>query len=132
MPPRLTIAPLMLDIETAMDAEQTIAEIEWLERIFAVPDTRPLSPSRPLGCESTARRDASQQSVVSSVAELWGFAAEVKRKEGLGFRASAAFPGAPFQQLSGYTLLHNSSGCWTSAGVTPARKVVPNFPLVAP
>jgi hypothetical protein len=28
-----------------MDAEQTIAEIEWLERIFAVPDTRPLSAS---------------------------------------------------------------------------------------
>ena len=28
-----------------MDAEQSIAEIEWLERIFAVPDTRPLSPS---------------------------------------------------------------------------------------
>jgi hypothetical protein len=28
-----------------MDAEQTIAEIESLERIFAVPDTRPLSPS---------------------------------------------------------------------------------------
>jgi len=28
-----------------MDAEQTIAEIEWLECIFAVPDTRPLSPS---------------------------------------------------------------------------------------
>jgi len=27
-----------------MDAEQTIAEIEWLERIFAVPDIRPLSP----------------------------------------------------------------------------------------
>ena len=26
-----------------MDAEQTIAQIEWLERIFAVPDTRPLS-----------------------------------------------------------------------------------------
>jgi hypothetical protein len=26
-----------------MDAEQTIAEIEWLERIFAMPDTRPLS-----------------------------------------------------------------------------------------
>jgi hypothetical protein len=25
-----------------MDAEQTTAEIEWLERIFAVPDTRPL------------------------------------------------------------------------------------------
>jgi len=28
-----------------MDAEQTIAEIEWLERIFAVRDTRPLTPS---------------------------------------------------------------------------------------
>jgi hypothetical protein len=27
-----------------MDAEQTIAEIERLERIFAVPDTRPLNP----------------------------------------------------------------------------------------
>jgi hypothetical protein len=26
-----------------MDAEQTIAEIERLERLFAVPDTRPLS-----------------------------------------------------------------------------------------
>jgi hypothetical protein len=26
-----------------MDGEQTIAEIELLERIFAVPDTRPLS-----------------------------------------------------------------------------------------
>ena len=25
-----------------MDTEQTIAEIEWLERIYAVPDTRPL------------------------------------------------------------------------------------------
>jgi hypothetical protein len=28
-----------------MDAEQTIAEIEWVERIFALPDVRPLSPS---------------------------------------------------------------------------------------
>jgi hypothetical protein len=28
-----------------MDAEQRIAEIERLERIFAVPDTRPLSAS---------------------------------------------------------------------------------------
>jgi hypothetical protein len=26
-----------------VDIEQTIAEIEWLERIFAVPYTRPLS-----------------------------------------------------------------------------------------
>ncbi len=28
-----------------MDAEQTIAEVEWLEHLFAVPDARPLSPS---------------------------------------------------------------------------------------
>ena len=28
-----------------MDVEQTIAEIEYLERILAAPDTRPLSPS---------------------------------------------------------------------------------------
>jgi len=28
-----------------MDDGQTIAEIEYLERIFAVPDTRPPSPS---------------------------------------------------------------------------------------
>jgi hypothetical protein len=28
-----------------MDAEQTIAEIEWLERTYAVPDIRPLSQS---------------------------------------------------------------------------------------
>jgi hypothetical protein len=32
-----------------MDAEQSIAEIEWLERIFAVPDARPLSASDLLG-----------------------------------------------------------------------------------
>ena len=32
-------------IDTQMDAKQTIAEIEWLERIFAAPDPRPLSPS---------------------------------------------------------------------------------------
>ena len=28
-----------------MDAERTIAEIEWLERISSLPDTRPLSAS---------------------------------------------------------------------------------------
>jgi hypothetical protein len=28
-----------------MDIEQTIAEIEWLERISSLPDTRPLSAS---------------------------------------------------------------------------------------
>lgn len=40
-----------------MDAEQSIAEIEWLGRIFAVPDTRLLS--------------ASEQPVVSALAALW-------------------------------------------------------------
>jgi hypothetical protein len=28
-----------------MDTEQTINDIEWLERTFALPDTRPLCPS---------------------------------------------------------------------------------------
>jgi len=28
-----------------MDAERTIDEIEWLERVFALPDARPLSPN---------------------------------------------------------------------------------------
>ena len=28
-----------------MDVERIIAESEWLERVFAVPDTRPLSAS---------------------------------------------------------------------------------------
>jgi hypothetical protein len=37
-----------------MDAEQTIAEIERLERIFAVPDTRPLSAN---GLAANRRHD---------------------------------------------------------------------------
>ena len=41
----LTDATVLVDIETEMDAEQIIAEIEWLERIFAVPYTRPPSAS---------------------------------------------------------------------------------------
>lgn len=42
---RLTITTPILDSEMEMDAEQTIADIERLERIFAARDTRPLSPS---------------------------------------------------------------------------------------
>jgi hypothetical protein len=38
-----------------MDAEQSIAEIGWLERIFDVPDTKTAEHERPLGCESKAR-----------------------------------------------------------------------------
>ena len=30
---------------SGMNIDRTIAEIEYLERIFVVPDTRPLSPS---------------------------------------------------------------------------------------
>jgi hypothetical protein len=45
MPSRLTFAVLRLNIEDGMHAEQSIAEIERLERMFAVPDTRPLSAS---------------------------------------------------------------------------------------
>jgi hypothetical protein len=43
-----------------MDAERSIDEIEWLERIFAVPDRRPLSPNdlsaanRTTGCKRIA------------------------------------------------------------------------------
>lgn len=37
--------PLLRDDWEGMDAERTIAEIEWLERIFAEPDIRPLSLS---------------------------------------------------------------------------------------
>jgi hypothetical protein len=37
-----------------MDAERSIAEIEWLEHIFVVPDTRPLSASDLLYATSTA------------------------------------------------------------------------------
>ena len=53
-----------------MDVERTIAEIECLERIFAVPDTRPLS-ERPLGYESEARQNARAKPVVPVLAALW-------------------------------------------------------------
>jgi hypothetical protein len=45
VPLRLTAAMLMLDSETEMEAEQTIAEIERIEHIFALPDARALSPN---------------------------------------------------------------------------------------
>ena len=45
VPHRLTVATLMLDSEMEMDAEQTIAEIERIERIFELPDARPLGPN---------------------------------------------------------------------------------------
>ncbi len=50
-----------------MDTEQTIAEIEWLERTFAVPDTRPLSPSD----LSAANRQHDEKQANSPWFRLW-------------------------------------------------------------
>jgi hypothetical protein len=50
-----------------MDAEQTIAEIERLERIFAVPDTRPMSASD----LSAANRRHDQMNANSPWFRLW-------------------------------------------------------------
>ena len=50
-----------------MDAEQTIAEIESLEQIFAAPDTRPLTPSD----VSAANRKHDQRLASSPWFRLW-------------------------------------------------------------
>jgi hypothetical protein len=50
-----------------MDAEQTIAEIEWLERIFTVPDTRPLS----LSDLAAANRRHDEQQASSPWFRMW-------------------------------------------------------------
>jgi hypothetical protein len=50
-----------------MDAEQSIAEIEWLKRIFAVPDTRPLSASDLVA----ANRRHDEEQVNSPWFRLW-------------------------------------------------------------
>ncbi len=50
-----------------MDAEQTIAEIESLERIFAVRDTRPLS----LSDLAAANRRHDEQQASSPWFRLW-------------------------------------------------------------
>jgi len=50
-----------------MDAEQSIAEIEWLERIFVVPDTRPLSASD----LAAANRRHDEQQASSPWFRLW-------------------------------------------------------------
>jgi len=86
-----------------MDAEQTIAEIERLERIFAVPDARPLSPS-----DLTAANRKHDEMLSHSRGFVFGngtgFAAEVKPKAGIRFRASAAFPvECQYQQGISYT-----------------------------
>jgi len=45
VPSRLTFAVLMLDIETGMDVERIIDDIEQLQEMFEAPDIRPLSAS---------------------------------------------------------------------------------------
>ena len=50
-----------------MDTERTIAEIEWLERIFAVPDARPLSASD----ISAANRKHDEKNAQSPWFQLW-------------------------------------------------------------
>lgn len=50
-----------------MDTERTIAEIEWLERIFAAPDARPLSASD----ISAANRKHDEKNAQSPWFQLW-------------------------------------------------------------
>lgn len=50
-----------------MDAERTISEIEWLERVFAVPDTRPMSP----GDISAANRRHDEKLANSPWFQIW-------------------------------------------------------------
>jgi hypothetical protein len=50
-----------------MHVEQTITEIEWLEHIFSVPDTRPLSP----GDLAAANRNHDKKLANSPWFRLW-------------------------------------------------------------
>jgi len=50
-----------------MEVEQTIAEIESLERLFATPDTRPMTPSD----LAAANRDHDQKLAHSPWFKLW-------------------------------------------------------------
>jgi len=50
-----------------MDAEQVIAEIESLERIFSLPDTRPLTPNE----LAAANRRHDQMNANSPWFRLW-------------------------------------------------------------
>ena len=50
-----------------MDPEQTISEIEWLERMFAMPDSRPLSATD----LSAANRRHDERNAQSPWFRLW-------------------------------------------------------------
>jgi hypothetical protein len=56
---------------SGMNIDRTIAEIEWLERIFAGAGHQTAERERPLGCESKTRRHARAQPMVSALAALW-------------------------------------------------------------
>lgn len=43
MPSRLTVAALLLKIETGWIPSRRLPKFEWLKRVFAAPDTRPRS-----------------------------------------------------------------------------------------
>jgi hypothetical protein len=75
-----------------MDAEQTIAEIECLERIFAEPDTRPLSPSDlALLIEDTT--ECWRIALGFASGSSTGFAAALKLKADFGFSPECRLPG---------------------------------------
>ena len=59
-----------------MDTEQTIAEIEWLERIFAMPDTRPMS-------EAISRLRIEDTTKCSLAARGFGCGSGIRRNGGL-------------------------------------------------
>jgi hypothetical protein len=61
-----------------MDAEQTIAEIEWLGRFFAVPDTRPLSAGD-LSAANRRHDDSLAQVRGFAFGSVMGFAAVRER-----------------------------------------------------
>src|SRR5580704_19300547 len=69
-----------------MGAEQTMAEIEWVERIFDSAGQSTAEPERPRGCEILA------QSSWFRLGNVLASAEEVKPKAGFGFGVSAAWP----------------------------------------
>jgi hypothetical protein len=63
-----------------MNPDETIAEIEWLERIFTLPDTRPLSATDLLA----ANRRHDQRQANSPWFRLWQTYGACCRGEGGG------------------------------------------------
>jgi hypothetical protein len=81
----------MSDIETGMDVERIIDEIQQLQEMFEAPDIRPLSASDI--CAANRRHDEMlAHSPWFRLGTSSGFAAEVKPEAVFGFRASDAFP----------------------------------------